>query len=344
MKVQPLVALIRGQQIESIHSGAVAICDPAGRLKAAIGDPGLMTYLRSVAKPLQALPFLETGAADAIGASAKELAVVCASHTGTDEHAQLVASLLSKSGASGEDLQCGTHSPFDKETAERLRRKNEPASALRNNCSGKHAGMLATARHQGESTADYLAQDHPLQQRIIHAFCQVTGCDRSTLEIGIDGCSAPIFAVPLGSLATAYARLADPSQLPPGRRQALERIYQAMTAQPWIVAGEGEFDSKLMEAANGSILAKSGAEGVMALALSPTDGRPALGIAIKIADGDPRQRAKPLVALHLLDQLALVDPTVVGAVRKWVDTLVTNRKGEAVGELKFIGELDERAR
>lgn len=344
MKAHPLVAVVRGQQVESMHTGAVAICDPTGGLRASVGDAELMTFLRSAAKPLQALPFIQTGAATAIGTSDRELAVVCASHTGTDEHARLVASLLAKGGVDGEDLQCGTHAPFDKETAERLRRQGEAATALRNNCSGKHAGMLATARYLNESTADYLSPEHPVQVRIIEAFCQVTDSNRDSVQVGIDGCSAPIFAVPLREVATAYARLADHRGQPPDRRHALERIYRTMTEHPRIVAGKEEFDTRLMEAGGGSILSKSGAEGVLALALPAAGDRPGLGLAVKIADGDALQRAKPLVALHLLEELSLVDPAVVGRVRKWVDRLVTNRKGEAVGELKFIGELNEQGR
>lgn len=341
---QPIVEVTRGDVIESVHFGAVAVADASGRLVGSWGDPEAVTFLRSSAKPFQALPLLESGAADAFGLTERELAIVCASHSGTDEHVDLVSRLQAKAGVKESDLRCGTHPPYDDATRRRLAAEGKPPSPNRHNCSGKHTGMLTQARYLSEPIDSYEARGHPVQIRILQAFAEMCGLDPQDVHIGVDGCSVPTFAVPLRAAAAAYARLADPSSLSPQRAAACRRIMTAMTAHPDMVAGPGRFDTLLMQAAGGRVLCKGGAEGYRGMALAPgafAPGSPALGIAMKISDGDlgklsdspPGQRAGARAALTALIDLGALDDRAVRALAQFGPEPVTNFRGILVGEV-----------
>ncbi len=193
----PIYELTRGEIVESRHYGALAVVDVHGQLIAHYADPHALTYLRSSAKPFQALPFVEAGGPGAYQIAGPELALICASHSGTDAHVAAARSLQAKTGVAETDLQCGVHPPFDRTTAENLRARGEAPTPNRHNCSGKHTGMLAYARQQGWSTADYLEFKHPVQKQILRAFAEMTALPETDIALGIDGCSAPNFAVPL---------------------------------------------------------------------------------------------------------------------------------------------------
>ena len=334
--VRPLVVVTRGSQPEAVHTGAVAVCDSRGRLVAHLGDPTLISFLRSTAKPLQAVPYLESGAAEAV--PDRDVALACASHVGTDDHVAAVAEFQRRVGIAEEDLRCGSHKPYDRDSAEDLIRRGERPTPNRHNCSGKHTAMLATARHLGEPLDSYLETDHPVQQRIQQVVGALSGFKLEPSMIATDGCSAPNFALPLRATATAFARLADPTGLPDKRRDALDRIYRAMTDHPKCVAGEGRFDTLVMQATEGRVLAKSGAEGYLGLALRLDSGR-ALGIALKIADGDVKARAKPLVALEVLAQLGAVSVATKDQLARQVGRVVTSHQGREVGRLEPKFEL-----
>lgn len=298
----PLVETTRGPIVESVHYGALAVCDAGGSLLASVGDPDALVFLRSSSKPFQVLPLVEGGGMERFGLTERELAVMCASHNGTDEHVRVITSIQQKLGVSAADLLCGTHTPGDPPTAERMFLNGEANSPLRHNCSGKHSGMLAQALLFGEPAADYINPQHPVQRRILRAFSEMTGVPEAEIVLGTDGCSAPVFAVPLRAAAYAFARLADPSALPEPRQSALRRIFAAMTAHPDMVAGAHAFDTELMTAGHGNILTKGGAEGYQALALLPGaspkfDG--ALGITLKISDGDLAQRDRSEKIAHV---------------------------------------------
>jgi L-asparaginase II len=296
MTYLPIFELTRGGIVESLHHGAVAVADAEGRRLAWYGDPEAVTFLRSSAKPFQALPLVESGAAEAFGFTAREIALACASHAGLDMHLEAVIAMQRKAGVTEGDLLCGQH-PVE---------GFEPRPN-RHNCSGKHTGMLALARHRGLSTADYVNPQHGIQQTILAAFAEMCGLDATTVIVGTDGCSAPNFAVPLRAAATAFARLADPERAPGPHVAALKTIFSAMTAHPEMVGGPGKFDAELMHARPGEIAAKGGAEGYQGLAVragAAGPGSPALGVAIKIADGT--SRAVHAVALEVLRQLGVV--------------------------------------
>jgi L-asparaginase II len=308
MSYLPVVELTRGGIVESLHAGALAIADNQGRLIASYGDPEAVTFLRSTAKPFQAVAMVETGAADAYDLSPREIALTCASHKGMDMHAETAASIQDKIGASEANLLCGVHDPGDTETARRLDRAGQAVTANRHNCSGKHSGMLVLARHHDWPLDNYVHPEHPVQRLILKTFAELCGLAEADVLVGVDGCSAPNFAVPLLNAATALARLADPLRLAHRRANALRTLFYAMTAYPEMIAGPGGFDTELMRRRPGLLAAKGGAEGYHGLALAAgalRPGSPALGMAIKIADGN--HRAVPVVVLEALRQLGFLD-------------------------------------
>lgn len=302
----PLLHVFRGDVLECIHFGAIAVCDPAGRLLASVGDADLLMYPRSSAKPFQVLPFVEMGGVEHFGLTDRELAIMCASHSGTDEHVRVVEAIQKKIGVKESDLLCGAHPPYHEATALAMRMRGEAFTPNRHNCSGKHTGMLAQAALRGISGENYIDPGHPVQQLIIQTFSEMTDVPVKDIHIGVDGCSAPVFAVPLRNSALAYARLADPSGLPEKRAAALRRIFRAMAANPDMVAGPERFDTLVMQVGGGSLVVKAGAEGFQGIALQPNtcwEGSPALGICFKIADGDQGQRARQITGVEVLRQL-----------------------------------------
>ncbi len=332
----PLFALTRGGTLESVHFGAIAVVDAHGRLLASVGDPWSVTFLRSTAKPFQALPFVEDGGPAHFHLTDEEIALMCASHSGTDEHVAVVRRLQQKVGVQEEQLLCGTHPPYDKATAEALRARGEAPTPNRHNCSGKHTGMLAQAVLHQWPTEAYIALEHPVQQRILQAFAEMCGLAPEAVAVGVDGCSAPNFAAPLYHVAYGYARLMDPHGVSPTRAEAARTVVRAMTSHPFMVGGPARFDTVLMESMEGRVLAKGGAEGYQGLGLAPGvlgPDSPGVGIAIKIADGDARgNRARPAVALEVLRQLGVL-PEIPAALHSFgPEVTVTNWRGLAVGK------------
>ncbi len=345
---QPAYELTRGELVESVHDAAIAVVDAHGNLLTAHGNPFVITYLRSSAKPFQALPFVEDGGPAHFGLTAEELAVICASHSGTDEHVRVIRGIHEKVGLQESQLQCGVHPPYHQPTAVALQCRGEAPTPLRHNCSGKHTGMLAQAVFHGWPTENYLDPDHPVQQRILHAFAAMCGLDAEAVHLGTDGCSAPNFAVSLYHAAYAYARLADPRGLPAARAEALETIFAAMTGHPFMVGGPGRFDTRFMEAAGGQMLSKAGAEAFQALALKPgvvPGVETGVGVAIKISDGDGKGRARPAVALEVLRQLGALDDAIAQALADLGPRLtLTNWRKIPVGEGRpaFVLESEQR--
>jgi L-asparaginase II len=311
----PLVKITRGDVAEAVHRGALAVVDNNGRLVAQAGDPNLVVGMRSAAKPFQLLPLIESGAADRLGFSARELAVMAASHNGSDVHVEMVAAILDRLGLDEHALLCGTHPPMDRQAAAALVRAGKVPSSLHHNCSGKHAGMLALAVSQGWPVQDYVAPAHPVQVRVLQTLAEMADWPVAQIHVGVDGCSVPVFGLPLRQAALAYARLADPSALPEPRRSACRRVVAAMTAHPDLVAGRDRFDTVLMRAGGGYIVAKGGAEGYQGVGLLPqvtANGLAsawrgtALGLALKIEDGNGRRGVSP-ATLEVLRQLGVLE-------------------------------------
>lgn len=341
MAYEPVIEILRGGRVESVHHGAAAVADGTGRLLAWAGDGEIVTFLRSAAKPFQALPLVESGAADAFGLSTDQLAVVCASHTGTRHHVELVESIQRAAGIGESELQCGAHFPYDAAEARRLRQAGEAPRLNHNNCSGKHTGMLALARHL-DAPGSYLDLEHPVQRLIRRALADMAGAAEDGIGVGVDGCSAPNFALPLRAAATAFARLADPAGLPPVRRDACRRVFEAMASRPTLVAGPGAFDTQLIESGQGRWIAKGGAEGFHAVGLRPGGagpGSPALGVAIKIADGDAARRALTPVVLAVLSELGVRWPDDSPLLREFGPRPLRNWRDLEVGESRLVVRL-----
>ncbi|MDA0674816.1 MAG: asparaginase [Proteobacteria bacterium] len=315
-----LVTVSRGDAVESVHRGAVAVWHVRAGVVAELGDTERAVYPRSAAKPLQALPLLESGAADACASDA-EIALACASHSGGVVHVAAVGAWLARLGLADGDLACGPQFPRDPEEAQRLVRAGKTARRAHNNCSGKHTGFLATALHLGEPIAGYEQPDHPVQRRIAAVLQDMTGESLSHAPRGIDGCGIPVIGVSLKGLARAMARMAAPDRLAPPRAAAIRRIVRAMAAHPHLVGGEARFDTAAIQAGAGAFVTKTGAEGVH-VAIIPRRG---LGIALKIDDGAGRAAEVAMVealrrsgALDEAAEAALV-PFAPAAVRSWME-------------------------
>lgn len=335
--VQPLVEVTRGPIVECVHFGSFVVVDPSGKVVASAGNPEMVTYLRSSAKPFQVLPFVEQGGVDHFGLSERELAILCASHHGTDDHVSVLQSIHHKIGVNADDLLCGMHTPGDTATAERMLKNGEINSPLRHNCSGKHSGMLAACKLRGLPTEDYINPSHPVQQTIFMTFSEMTGVPVNEFAMGIDGCSAPVFAVPMRAAAWAFAKLADPSALPEPRQSALRRIFKAMTDHPDMIAGPGSFDTTLMTVGKGKILTKGGAEGYQAIAVLPGacgPDSPAYGICIKIADGDSLNRGRTTVAVEILRQLGAFSTAQLKELDAYTKRPQYNWRHFEVGEIR----------
>lgn len=337
----PLVEVWRGRVVESRHRGHVAAVDGDGRLVAQAGEPETVTYLRSSGKPFQALPLLTSGAADRFGFDETEIAVACGSHSGEDVHAETVARMLGKLGLDEGFLKCGTHEPFDLATAERLRAGGERPTALRNNCSGKHTGMLALALQLGARPEEYDHADSPVQQAILRAVAKFAGLPVENIAVGTDGCGVPVFGMPVGTMALMYARLASPpSDFDEETRRACARITGAMTAHPEMVGGTRErFDTEVMRACGASVVSKIGAEGVYTAGVRPNERWPrGLGLAFKIEDGEDR-RARSTIAIEALRQLDVLNEDAQKALQPYASFPVKNHRGENVGEIRASFEL-----
>lgn len=322
----------RSQIVESVHRGSWVIVDAQGRIAASQGDPYLKTFFRSAAKPIQALPIVESGAADRFGFTDAELAVMCASHSGEPEHIQTVTSILNKLGLDHHALQCGVHPPRDQKSLQALIQAGEKPNQLYNNCSGKHAGMLALSMYHHWDLNNYIEIDHPLQQLVLSYISDFCGVEREQMALGIDGCGVPVFGFSIYNMALAWARLADPSGLSPERAGAVQRITEAMRSYPILTAGTGELTADLMRAyLQYKLVAKSGAEAVYCLTL-PDRG---WGLALKIEDGS--SRAVAAVLLAILDKLGYIgDSNILEAYRP---QLVRNHRGRVVGEI--VADLSE---
>ncbi|MCX7977270.1 MAG: asparaginase [Bellilinea sp.] len=342
----PLVELTRGNMVESFHSGCVAVVDSSGNLLAGLGDPQYTTFLRSSSKPFQILPLLENGGAEAFQLTDREIALMCASHSGTDEHLAAVNALQEKVGVQESDLLCGTHPVYHQPTQEALIRRGESPTPNRHNCSGKHTGFLAQAVLRAPSKEDYINPAHPVQQSVLQTFAEMVNYPPEKIILGIDGCSAPVFAVPLYHAAWGFARLADPRSLPEKRAQACRRVTQAMAAEPFMVAGPDRFDTLAMQVGRGKFICKAGAEGYQAIAVMPGalgEHSPALGIAFKVADGDPSGRARPVIAVEILRQLGLLTQDEIDtSLAKLAARRLTNWRGLEIGEIRPVFELKVR--
>src|SRR5918998_5492749 len=343
-----LVEVTRGDRVESVHRGSVILAGPDGKLIAAAGDPGGFIFLRSSAKPFQLAPFVASGRFDEFGLGTDALAVMAASHSGEDRHVRLVQEILRRAGLTSSVLQNQVHAPFDTETAHRLVRDGEQPTALRGNCSGKHAGMVLFAKASGWPLDSYWHPDHPVQRLALETVSALSDVPVEAITVAVDGCGVSTFGMPLVGLALAFARLADPSAVAdPPLRTALTRIRDAMMAHPELVAGERRrIDTALMRAYPSRIVSKGGAEGVLAMGLPPGSldssapyGEGPFGIAAKVEDGNLGRRAGDVVSIAILRQLGLVTDPLPGPLVEYAAPPIVDPRGGPSGAVRPVLRL-----
>jgi L-asparaginase II len=333
---EPLVEVRRGAITESRHRGHIVAVEPDGKIVSYAGAPETVTFLRSSAKPLQALPLVASGAAEHFGFTDSEVALACGSHSGEAIHTATVASMLRKIGLTPDALRCGTHEPFSPEVARELRAKGEQPNVLQNNCSGKHAGMLALALHLNAPTENYDSPQNPVQLAIGRIIAQFSSVPLEDISIGIDGCGVPVFGITVKAMALAYARLVSPPvDFEERVRDACQRVVRAMTTYPELIGGTTErLDTEIMRGARGLLISKVGAEGVYTAGILPSEEWPnGLGLALKIEDGDDH-RARPTVVIESLRQLGILHDDSLEAVSRYSFFPVHNRRKEIVGEIR----------
>ncbi|MBA1349579.1 asparaginase [Rhizobium sp. WYCCWR 11152] len=327
------VEVTRGLLVESRHRGAVAVVDGDGKLVFSLGDIEAAIFPRSSCKAMQALPLVESGAADAYGFGDKELALACASHNGEDEHVTLAASMLSRAGRDAEALECGAHWSMSQKVLIRQVRALDAPNALHNNCSGKHAGFICACCHQDIDPKGYVGYQHPLQVEIRAAMESLTGAVLGAESCGTDGCSIPTYAVPLRSLAHGFAKMATGTGLEPLRAKASRRLIEACMAEPFYVAGSGRACTELMQIAPGRIFVKTGAEGVFCAAI------PEKGIAIALKCEDGMTRAAEAMVAATLARFFETESEVHAGLMAHAATPMRNWNGIHVGDIRVTSAL-----
>ncbi len=334
MSSDVLVHVTRGDMVECVHRGSIAVVDSTGKLLYGLGEPGMYSYLRSSAKPIQAVPAVESGAADHFDLTDKELALFCASHNGEEKHTSAVMGILKKLGLDESDLDCGAHMPMYPPASKALIQSKEKATSRHCNCSGKHAGMLAYALYRGYQKEGYVKQEHPVQKTALKEIAYFADMPEEAVATGVDGCGVVVFGMPIYNMALSYARLADTEQFTKEKTHAVNRITGAMMNYPEMVAGTKRLCSELMAKTNNKLFAKSGAEGVY------TVGIPArkMGIAVKIDDG--ANRGIGPVVIEVLKQLEILDAEELENLQDlhWVSQ--KNHRKDVVGEVKPVFKLD----
>ena len=320
-----ITQVTRSGQVESFHVGYGVIVDASGAIVKAYGDTQYLPYVRSSAKPMQGMAVLRSGAYAEFKLTPAELAVICSSHSGEPVHTQTVTQVFSKAGIGPELLACGIHPPIHRASAKALQAAGTAPQQIHNNCSGKHAGMLAACVQLGYSPEDYLNPEHPVQQYIYDIVKEYASADN--IHRGVDGCSAPVFYLPLQKVAMAFAKIS--TQETGETRQ----IFQAMTGHPHLVGGEGRFDTALMESYPERVMSKGGAEAVSAAGFIMPDGQ-VYGLAVKVLDGN--YRAIGQMVLKMLVDIGFVKEPVSKKLMRWWQPELKNHAKHIIGTTRTI--------
>lgn len=330
LKNEPItVEVVRGTMVESRHRVHAVIVNAIGDVIHHWGDPDMAFYPRSAIKPLQALPLLVTGAAEAFNLTDEEVAFAASSHSSAPAHLMALEAWFDRVGLSADNLECGAHLPYDEEAAHAMLRQGETPHRGHNNCSGKHAGFLTTACHLGEDLRGYIQADHPVQQRMYQILSEMGEADLTSTARGIDGCGIPIYGMPLKAMALGMAKLADPSGLKGVTATAAKRVTASMAKHPYMVAGRARFDTVAMQSGKGLFSTKGGAEAAQA-AILPSLG---LGIALKCEDG--AKRAADTAIANILDFLGLLDDRMKADLADFLEMPIVNVGGSHVGTVRM---------
>jgi L-asparaginase II len=343
---EQLVEVWRGPLIESRHRGHLAAVDGSGEIVASLGSPDTVTFLRSSGKPFQALPVVTSGAADRFGFTEREVAIACGSHSGEAVHVETVRSMLEKIGLDESYLKCGVHEPFSVDVARQLIRDQKAPGVLQNNCSGKHAAMLALAKHIGAAVETYDEPSNPVQQMIAKTVSDFSEVPVENIAIGTDGCGVPVFGISVHAMALMYARLVSPPKnIDQQTRDSCGRVVKAMTDFPEMIGGtKNRLDTELIRAGHGRLISKIGAEGVYTVGVLPSKEWPdGLGLALKVEDGDDH-RARPPAVIDALRQLGVLAATDLETLSDYSPTVITNHRGNRVGEARAAFTLKINSR
>ena len=324
-----MVEVKRGDAVESYHRGSAAIVNCSGEITASWGDINTPVYPRSSIKSMQAIPLVETGAADHFAVSDRELSIACSSHSSEKFHTDTIHGWLRRLGLTVSDLECGATGSIEKTTHEKLIINNVKLTAIHNNCSGKHSGFLTTALYKNETTANYIGAGHPVQKRIFNVIQELCDTDLNNAPAGVDGCGIPVIAIPLFAVALGFANMANPIKLTSSRSQAVKRILNAIVSNPMMIAGHRRFDTSVIDACSevkkGPVILKTGAEGVYGAVL-PFLG---LGIALKIDDG--ALRASEVAMASILHSLGVFEGLSKRVIRDFRESIIMNASGNTVG-------------
>lgn len=344
MQSETLAEVVRGETVESIHRGHLIVVGGGGDTIAQIGNPETITFLRSSAKPFQVIPFLTSGAADEFGFTEREIALACGSHSGENFHLETVEKMLAKINCDETDLRCGAHAPFNNAVAEALIKNDKKPTRIHNNCSGKHASMIAVARQIKADVETYERLENPVQQEILETVALFSDVPRDEIKIGIDGCAVPNYAIPVSAMAKSFARLVSPpASFNQAMKEACRRIVSAMTTYPEMIGGTDRLDTIIMRAMAGKIVSKIGAEGVYTAGVLPNQKwKTGLGIAFKIEDGEDK-RARAVVAIELFRRLGILDEKAARALEELSPMAIKNRRDDWVGETRANFKLKSSA-
>ncbi len=326
------IAVTRGSLVESRHTVRAVVVNTEGQIIEQWGQADALVYPRSAVKPFQALPLVISGAADRYGLDARHIALAGASHNGEAEHVDLVRDWLVRAGLTSADLECGATEPIDVASARHLLLSGGVADPVYNNCSGKHCGFLTLAQHLNLPTKGYIAYDHPVQEAVRRAMAEIFGYSLDGRDWGTDGCGIPTYALPLKDCALAFARFADPSNLSKDVRTASMTVFEAMTANPYLVGGRNRFDTAVMECRPGEIMIKSGAEGVCAASILDKG----LGIVTKVSDG--ARRASDVAMAAVLRFMGILNEADWRQLKVYAEPIVKNVAGHPVGRIHACKE------
>ena len=330
--MEPLAHTTRGNGIESVHYGSIVVTDNRGNILYYAGDPEVVTFTRSSAKPIQAIPVFESGAVDRFGFTVSGQAILCGSHNGSERHVAQVKENLDKIGLDESYLKCGVHPPSEYRIKGILPRRDEVFSPLQHNCSGKHSGQLALTLQMGCDLARYLEFDYDVQQKVFKTVCEVYEMNPSEVKIGIDGCSLPNFSMPLRNMALAFANIITGKTSVSGRKEVFGRIVHAIQTYPYMISGEGRFDLALMEALPGKIICKVGGEAVECVGISERG----WGLAAKISDGNTR--ALYPAVIEVLRQLEILPDDRLSYLQEFVRPKLYNYRKIHYGDVVSLRE------
>jgi len=333
-----LIKMYRGNLIENIYKGDIAIVNRKGKIIFSLGDSEKITYWRSAAKPIQALPVIYSGAADKYKLTDKEIAIMASSHNGEQKHVKLIYNILVKIGLDEKALLCGILPPVHKPTAKYLHQNKIKISPVYNPCSGKHVAQLTLCQYHGWRINDYYKLEHPVQQMILDIVAKMTEYPKEKIYLGIDGCGVPVFGLPIKNMSFAYTRIVNWESLFSEYQQAAKRIFLSMVKYPEIVGGTNRFDTDLMRISEGKLLAKSGADGVFCIGVRNNNNNKGIGITIKMESGN--MKFLPMVVIQVLFQLKILSKEKLTQLEKYCPSWVKNYRNEKVGT--FISDFKLR--